>query len=201
MRRQRVGRPAGPGIRRNADCRGRHGAHLPADRLRAVLRRIGRHATGDPRAARRADQPRLGPCAAQAFLPQLRLRTASRGRRRRHRPLAGSAAQRADRSLVQDAQRRERDVPARAGAARGADVSGPLAMERHPVAGRAAATRRQTRAAAHAALSQRRPAGRRLSRKQSAAWRTTTAMSRFPTIRWSARRCTTACPRRWTSTP
>ena len=54
-------------------------------RRRALLRRGRRHAAGHPRAVRRAHQPRLGPGAAQALLPHLRLRAAGRGHRRRHR--------------------------------------------------------------------------------------------------------------------
>ncbi len=91
-------------------------------------------------------------------------------------------------------------APAGAGAVGRADVSGPLAVERHPVAGRAAAARRQTRAAAHAAVPQRRSAGGRVSRNGRLPGESLTATSRFPTIRWCGRRCTTACTKRWTST-
>ena len=136
------------------------------DRLRAVLRRIGRHAAGDPRAARRADQPGLGPGAAQAVLPQLRFRAAGRGRRRRHRALARPAAQLSDRQPVRHARPAQRRRPAGAGPAGRADVPGPLAVERHAGAGRAAAAGRQEGAAAPAAVPQRGSAGRRVSRNR-----------------------------------
>jgi ATP-dependent Lhr-like helicase len=42
----------------------------------AFLRRVGRHAAGDPFAVRQPHQPRVGARAAQALLPQLQLRTA-----------------------------------------------------------------------------------------------------------------------------
>ncbi len=98
------------------------------------------------------DESGLGLGAAQAVLPQLRFRTAGQRRQRRRRALAGTAAQRAHRKPVQDAQRAERRHAARAGTAGRAHVPGALALEPHALAGRAAAARGQTRAAAHAAL-------------------------------------------------
>ena len=62
-------------------------------RRRALLRRGRRHAAHHPRAVRRPHQPRLGPGAAQALLPHLRLRAAGGGDRRRHPALARRAAQ------------------------------------------------------------------------------------------------------------
>ena len=64
---------------------------------RALLRRGRRHAARHPRALRRPHQPRLGPGAAQAVLPQLRLRAAGRGHRRR-RPALARARSTASRS-------------------------------------------------------------------------------------------------------
>ena len=46
-----------------------------------------------PRAARRPDQPRVGPRAAQEVLPHVRLRAPGGGHRRRHRDLARPAPQ------------------------------------------------------------------------------------------------------------
>ena len=63
---------------------GRHALH-ETRRRRALLRRRRRHAAGDPRALRRAHQPRLGPGAAQALLPLVQLRAAGRRHRQRHR--------------------------------------------------------------------------------------------------------------------
>ena len=62
-------------------------------RARALLRRIGRHAARAPRAVRRPHQPRLGPGAAQALLPRLRLRAPGGGERGGDRPLARAPAQ------------------------------------------------------------------------------------------------------------
>ena len=59
-----------------------------AHRARALLRRIRRHPAGDPHAVRQPPQPRLGPGAAQALLPQVQLRTAGRGDRGRDRAVA-----------------------------------------------------------------------------------------------------------------
>ena len=72
----------------------------------ALLRRGGRHAARDPRAVRRAHQPRLRPRAAQALLRQLQLRAAGRRHRRRHRPVARHAAQLPARQRVLDAAAR-----------------------------------------------------------------------------------------------
>ena len=60
---------------------------------RALLRRERRHAARPARAVRRAHQPRLGPRAAQALLPRLRLRAAGGGQRGGDRALARPAAQ------------------------------------------------------------------------------------------------------------
>ena len=60
---------------------------------RALLRRGRRHAARAARAVRQPDQPRLGPGAAQALLPQLQLRAAGRGDRGRDRALARADAQ------------------------------------------------------------------------------------------------------------
>ena len=79
---------------RRGDARdARRRADAAHGRRRALLRRGGRHAARRPRALRRAHQPRLGPGAAQALLPHLRLRAAGRRHRRRHRPVARAAAQ------------------------------------------------------------------------------------------------------------
>ena len=57
-------------------------------RAGALLRRIRRHPAGDPFALRQPHQPRLGPGAAQALLPQVQLRAAGGGHRGRDRPVA-----------------------------------------------------------------------------------------------------------------
>ena len=72
-------------------------ARLPADpghhRVRALLRRGRRHAAGDPFALRQPHQPRLGPGAAQALLPQVQFRAAGGGDRGQHRAVADDCAQ------------------------------------------------------------------------------------------------------------
>ena len=69
---------------------------LPADarrdRVRALLRRSGRHAARHPRPLRQPHQPRLGSGAAQALLPQIQFRTAGGGDRRHYRPVADHGA-------------------------------------------------------------------------------------------------------------
>ena len=82
---------------RRISAAGARGARLPADpghaRAGAVLRRSRRHAAGDPFALRQPHQPRLGPGAAQALLPQVQLRAAGRGDRGQHRAVADHRAQ------------------------------------------------------------------------------------------------------------
>ncbi len=131
----------GAGRRADADARGGG----------ALLRRRGRHAAGHPRAVRRPHQPRVGHGAAQALLPFVRLRAAGGGHRRRHRAVAGAAAQLPARHGVLDAARRRRRGAAGPGRAAGADVRDALALERDAVAGAAAHARRQARAAGAAA--------------------------------------------------
>ncbi len=61
-------------------------------RPRALLRRSRRHAAGDPCAVRQPHQPRLGPGAAQALLPQVQFRTSGGGDRGQHRAVADDGA-------------------------------------------------------------------------------------------------------------
>ena len=86
------------------------------------------------------------------------------------------------------------------GDARRADVRGALALDRGHRRSRcrafAAARRCRRRCSACAPTI----SWRRCSRTRSPAPRTSSASARFPTIRSSARRCTIACTRRWTST-
>ena len=97
--------------------------------------------------------------------------------------------------------RRRRRGGADAGGAAGADVRDALALERDARAGGAALPRRQARAAAAAAHARRRICSRRCSpRRRPARTTTAAAQSSCPITRWCARRCATACPRRWTST-
>ena len=89
---------------------------------------------------------------------------------------------------------------ARPGGARRADVRDALALERRHLAraaalpGRAARWRRRCSACAPRTCSPR------CFPTRSPAPRTSSASARSPIIRWCARRCTTACTRRWTST-
>ena len=198
-----IAEPAARAARR-VSRRGARGARLPADaghdRARALLRRSRRHAARHPLAVRQPHQPRLGPGAAQALLPQVQLRAAGGGDRGRHRAVADHRAQlRARRGGALSAfrQRARRADP---GAARRADVRHALALDRE---------RRRSRCRASAAARRCRRSSRawtpricspRCFPTSSPAPRTSSASARFPIIRWSTRPCTTACTRRWTST-
>ena len=70
--------------------------YLPTQRhdgLRALFRRGRRHAAGHPFALWQPHQPRLGPGAAQALLPQVQFRAAGGGDRGQHRAVADHRAQ------------------------------------------------------------------------------------------------------------
>ncbi len=136
---------------------------LKTNRVRALLRRIGRHAVRDPRAARQPHQPRLGPGAAQALLPQVRLRVAGRGDGRRDHPVALGVAQFSARRSGALSVCGDGAAAARASPARRADVRRALALERHGGPGAAANARRQEDRAAVAAHGGGRPARRDLS--------------------------------------
>ena len=154
-------------------------------RARALLRRGGRHAARPPRAVRQPHQPRVGPRAAQALLPQVQLRAAGGGDRGRDRPVA---------------RRRSHSFPLDDGRAL-------PALERRcaTCSCRRCSTRRcsptrwrwnatialalprfrggQEGAAAAAAHARRGPAGRRCSPTRSPAPRTSPATARSPIIR------------------
>ena len=66
---------------------------LDTHRARAVLRRGRRHAARGAFALWQPHQPRLGPGAAQALLPQVQFRAAGGGDRGQYRPLAHHRAQ------------------------------------------------------------------------------------------------------------
>ena len=72
-----------PRLHRRGVRGARRHAHPRHHRGRALLRRGGRPAARHPRAVRGPDQPRVGHGAPQAHLPELRLRAAGRGHRRR----------------------------------------------------------------------------------------------------------------------
>ena len=132
--------------------RGARGARLPADgghaRARALLRRGGRHAAGDPLAVRQPPQPRLGAGAAQALLPQVQFRAAGGRDRGQHRPLAHHGAQlRPCRGHALPAFG-DRAAAPDPGAARCADVHHALALGRRRCARAAAFPRRQEGGAA-----------------------------------------------------
>ena len=157
---RRSGRAATRRLPRQREGRARRAAHTIGHRVRALLRRVRRHATGDPRAVRQPHQPRLGPGAAQALLPPVQLRAAGRRHRGRDRAVAlhqpqFSAGGRG--SLPAFQQRRAR---AGAGPARRAAVPRALALERGHRAGAAALHRRQENPAAAAAHEERGPARR-----------------------------------------
>ena len=187
-------------VSRRVEGRARRAADRTAHRVRALLRRGGRHAPGDPLAARLAHQQGLGAGAAQAHVPQVQLRAAGQCARRQHRALARADAQLCARRSAPLPQARQRARFAGAGAARRADVRHALALERHRVARGAAHERRPQGAAAVPAQRCARPADRGVPRPAGLRRRTSSATARSPTTRWWRRRCTTACTRRWTST-
>ena len=128
---------------------GAGGARLPADaghhRARTLLRRSRRHAAGDPFALWQPRQPRLGPGAAQALLPQVQFRAAGGGDRGQHRALAHGRAQlRAGRGRALPALR-QRQAGADPGDARCADVHDALALGDRRGARAAAVPRRHAR--------------------------------------------------------
>ena len=138
--------------------RARRAAQPAAHRVRALLRRGGRHAPGDPFTVRFAHQQGLGPGAAQAHVPQVQLRAAGQRAGGQHRAVAGPDAQlRAGggAALPEVGQRARSAGP---GAAGRADVRHPLALERHRVAGGAPHERRPQGAAAVPALRRAGPA-------------------------------------------
>ena len=196
-------RPAAEQLARISRRRSR-GARLPADpghhRVRALLRRSRRHAAGHPCALRQPDQPRLGPGAAQALLPQVQFRTAGGGDRGQYRAVAHHGAQFRTRRRGALSALGQRAADADPGDARRADVRHALALGRRHRAGAAAVPRRQEGAAATRAHGGRGSDRRRCSPISSPAPRTWSASARCPTIRWSIRRSPIACTRRWTST-
>ena len=133
-------------------------------RLRAVLRRIGRHAARDSRAARARINRAWGLALRKRFCRSFDFELQAAADDDGIVLSLGPQHSFPIEALFKMLNAENGQVPARAGPARRADVSGPLAVERHAVAGRAAAARRQARAAAPAAVPQRRSAGRRLSR-------------------------------------
>jgi hypothetical protein len=103
-----------------------------AHRARALLRRVRRNAARPPRAFRRADQPGVGPGAAQAFLPRLRIRAAGGGQRGGDRPVTRTAAQLPVGGRVRLPAPGPGPRSARPGAARRSHVRNTLAVERDP---------------------------------------------------------------------
>ncbi len=112
-------------------------------RLRAVLRRDGRHAAGDSCAVRRPGQSRARPGASQAVLPVLRFRVAGGRRRRCGRAVPRPPAEHAALGHLAFPLRSNSPRHPRAGVAPLADVPGALALEPRPRLGRAANAGRQ----------------------------------------------------------
>jgi ATP-dependent Lhr-like helicase len=170
---------------RSASCRRRHHRRSASSTSR-------RHPPGHPLALRQRDQPRLGPGTAQALLPQVQLRAAGRRDRGRDRlSLSTSTASRWPRSpatCIRDGAR---------GAGAGAAGAPMFPTRWRWVATTALALPRfrngKQGAAAVAAHAMPRTCWRWCSRTRSPAPRTSSAIARFPIIRWSARPCMTAC--------
>ena len=184
----RGGRAADRGIHRVRIEEPGARSHAAARDPRAVLRRERRHAARGARAVRRADQPRVGPGAAQAVLRGLRLRAAGGGQRGGDRPLARAAAQLRPGGRLRLPAARDRARGPRPGAPGRADVRDAVALERAALAAAGAVARGGKRVPAESpAHARRRSAGRRRSRRSSRARRRCrAARSRF---RWTIRSC------------
>ncbi len=76
-----IARRTARGLSRRRARRARHAADAEDDRVRALLRRVRRHAVRHAQPVRQPHQPRLGPGAAQALLPQVQFRAAGGGDR------------------------------------------------------------------------------------------------------------------------
>ena len=159
-------------------------ADLPADaghdRARALLRRGRRHAARHPFALRQPHQPRLGPGAAQAVLPQVQFRAAGGGDRGQHRPLAHHRAQLRARRRLPLSAFRHHQAPADPGDARCADVRHALALGDRRRAGAAALPRRPEGAAAARAHGRRGSDRRRCFPIRSPAPRTSSGEREIP---------------------
>ena len=198
---RRSGRGAARRLSRRRARRARHAADAEDDRVRALLRRIGRHAARHPLAVRQPHQPRVGTRAAQALLPQVQFRAAGGGDRRRDRAVAVDEPQLPARRRWRATctRRRVRDA-ADPGDARRADVRRALALDRRRSSlalPRFRGGKKVPRAAA--AHARRGSAGGGVSRPDRLRREPRRRRARSPTIRWSTRRSTTACTRRWTS--
>ena len=121
------------------ECLPTHDTH----RAGALLRRSRRHAARHSFAVRQPDQPRLGPRAAQALLPQVQLRTSGGGDRGQHRAVADHHAQFRTCGGGAVSALRQRPIAAGPGGARCADVRHTLALGGGRRAGAAAIPRRQ----------------------------------------------------------
>src|SRR5439155_21875095 len=112
-------------------------------RAGALLRRGGWDAAGVACAVRESGEPRVGTRAPQTVLPQLQLRAPGRRHRGRDRPVARAPAQLPARGRVPLSEARDGGAPAGTGDARRTDVRLALALERDPVARRAAGAWRE----------------------------------------------------------
>ncbi len=173
-------------------------AHPAAARLRALLRRVGRHAARGALALRRSREPRPRARPAQEVLRQLRLRAPGGRQRRRHRALPRAAAQlpAGERRALPEVAERARD--AAQGGAAVAHVRRALALEPESLAGGAALPGRAPQPAADPAHGGRRPDGRGLPGAGRLPGERRRPASRFPTTRWCGRPCATASTRGWT---
>ncbi len=127
--------------------------------LRAVLRRRRWDAAGGPRAVRAADQPCVGPRAAEAVLRRVRLRTAGSGERQCDPALGRPAALVADGGGVHLSAAGERGGGRPLLGVLHPAVPDTLALERHARPRRPALARRAPGAAVHPADEGGRPDG------------------------------------------
>ena len=174
-------------------------ADAGCDRLRAVLRRGGRHATRHSLAVRQPPQSRLGIGAAQALLPQIQFRAAGGGDRGQYRPVADHRTQfrtRGRRALPPFGERAQRAHPGDAGRA---DVHHALALGGGRVACAPPLSRRQEGSAAALAHAGGRPGRGGLPRSDRLRREFWSASGRSLTIHSPIRRSPIVCTRRWIS--
>ncbi len=159
---------------------------------RAILRRVRRHAARAARAVRQPHQQGVGARAPQAILPAVQLRAAGGRDRGRAAAVARAAALVSARRRLSLPASGDGEGRARPGVARCAGVSDAVALEHDRVAGGAAVPRRTEGAAAAPADAGGRPDGGGLSGRRRLPREHSRAIARFPIIRWSRRRFTTA---------
>lgn len=165
----------------------------------ALLRRVRRNAARPPRAVRGPRQPRPGARAAQAVLPDVRLRAPGGGDRRGRPALPGAAARVPPGGDLLVPLRAHVDRAPHPGRAPGADVPGALALERDARPGHPPHLQGAAPASGARAHAGRRPARRGLPRPDGVPrQRARRAHRRAGSPAGPGRPCATAWARPWT---